>query len=341
MGRPATGNIERDANDNPIAVRLTVNGEPRRIKLPVGCSEKEALSARDLFALQASVGIMPGKPESEQIGRYAKRWASGKYNGSLVKGAVDFFGPTRPITSITPEDATAYSKHLEEKVRLYLCNEDGGISWATACKIVPAVGRMLYQIHNENPGTKDASEWLVRPKRFFRTAEGVPIGRVVASKNRTDWPCHGGVYFIQLEHGDRPIKIGRATNIRGRIADIDGSLPARVTLLAVIEGNGHQERAIHKKMHDWRMNGEWFVASPIVLAFIDRVVAHGYDDAIGHSWETGFCSADASLAHHPEVVARREQKRAEIDAANLLYWSKKDREDAEIDRFKQDFAAAE
>lgn len=288
---------------------------------------------------RASVGTMSDKPEL--IGQYAKRWANGKYNGSLVKGAVDFFGSTRPITSITPDDAAAYSKHLEEKVRLYLSNEEGGLSWATACKIVPAVSRMLSQIHDENPWTLDASEGMSRPSRFFRTAEGVPVGRVVASKNRTDWPCHGGVYFIQLEHGDRPIKIGRATNIRRRIADIDVSLPAHITLLAVIDGNGHQERAIHKKMRDWRMNGEWFVASPIVMAFIDRVVSHGYDDAIGHIWETEFCSADPSLTHHPHVVARREQKRAETDAASLAYCSKKNREDAELERFKQDFAASE
>lgn len=75
------------------------------------------------------------------------------------------------------------------------------------------------------------------------------------------------VYFAQCGK-DGPIKIGVSGHPLARVADIQGGNPETVTLLATIVGSALDERRIHRQFESTRIRGEWFAASPELIAFI-------------------------------------------------------------------------
>lgn len=135
MGRPARGNIERDANGKPVAVRVTLKtGEPLRIKLEPGCTEAQAQTDRAFWAAQAAAGMkapekktVDGKTAAgaETVEAYAKRWlqdrtarglSSAEDNGrTLANHILPAFGPL-PVASVTRADVKSFVEHLDSMV---------------------------------------------------------------------------------------------------------------------------------------------------------------------------------------------------------------------------------
>lgn len=77
------------------------------------------------------------------------------------------------------------------------------------------------------------------------------------------------VYFIQGDDGG-PIKIGRTENWPGfRVADLQCGYPfGWLRCVGVLRGPIGLEKQLHRRFHKHRMRGEWFSASPDLIAFI-------------------------------------------------------------------------
>lgn len=75
------------------------------------------------------------------------------------------------------------------------------------------------------------------------------------------------VYFIQGEDGG-PIKIGRTDDLAKRIVGLETSRPDRLVTLGTFPGTLRDESEIHQRFADIRERGEWFQATPELLAFI-------------------------------------------------------------------------
>lgn len=73
------------------------------------------------------------------------------------------------------------------------------------------------------------------------------------------------IYFASA--GER-IKIGISRNVPERLRGLQIREPERIELIGTIKGNGEVERAIHKKLSPFRIEGEWFRNCPETRAAI-------------------------------------------------------------------------
>lgn len=77
------------------------------------------------------------------------------------------------------------------------------------------------------------------------------------------------VYFIQVgRSGTGPIKIGISVDFASRLAALQAANPYQLVTLGVFPGGLTVERLMHSWFKHLRLNGEWFRASPELLAFI-------------------------------------------------------------------------
>lgn len=77
------------------------------------------------------------------------------------------------------------------------------------------------------------------------------------------------VYFIQMMHGDNPIKIGITVNIFDRLRRLQHAHAYELKVIAVIPGKGREtESELHRRFADSRLRGEWFRRTPELLEFI-------------------------------------------------------------------------
>lgn len=78
---------------------------------------------------------------------------------------------------------------------------------------------------------------------------------------------NGHVYFVR--HGvSGPIKIGWATEIDERIAELQVGNPERLELLGSRPGTISDERSLHRQFAEHRLRGEWFSPHADLLAYI-------------------------------------------------------------------------
>lgn len=73
------------------------------------------------------------------------------------------------------------------------------------------------------------------------------------------------VYFAEA---DGRIKIGWSRKVATRIAQLQTGSAAAIKLLGVTAGGRTREREIHHRFADARVGGEWFTATPELLAYI-------------------------------------------------------------------------
>ena len=76
------------------------------------------------------------------------------------------------------------------------------------------------------------------------------------------------LYFIRC--GDA-IKIGITSNIKARMRDLAVANARALRVLALIEAGRYEEIAVHQRFAALRISGEWFRASPELLAFVQEM----------------------------------------------------------------------
>lgn len=80
------------------------------------------------------------------------------------------------------------------------------------------------------------------------------------------------IYFIQATRSGL-IKIGSASDPRGRLRSLQTGSPERLRLIGHIPGGTARERQLHDQFAADRSHGEWFVPSAELVAFIKEVLA--------------------------------------------------------------------
>ena len=78
-------------------------------------------------------------------------------------------------------------------------------------------------------------------------------------------PLVGGVYFVRC---GELIKIGTSTDVHQRVASIRTMTPLPVELVAIAAGSRAEESVLHARFAHLRQHGEWFTATPELLAYI-------------------------------------------------------------------------
>ena len=86
---------------------------------------------------------------------------------------------------------------------------------------------------------------------------------------RTEQPKSENVYFVQDVLGN--IKIGYATNVRSRLANLQTANSAPLQLLGYITGDKSKEAELHREFSDARIAGEWFRPTESLMGYIEEV----------------------------------------------------------------------
>lgn len=86
-------------------------------------------------------------------------------------------------------------------------------------------------------------------------------------KEDTTQLAHGWVYFVRAQHSGL-IKIGRASDLKTRFRGLVTMSPEPLTLAAICPGAEH-ERGLHHRFAGDRAHGEWFKATPRLLAYVE------------------------------------------------------------------------
>ena len=81
----------------------------------------------------------------------------------------------------------------------------------------------------------------------------------------------GFVYFIGGKRG--PVKIGWAFNPAKRVTELQTASPIRLSVIAAIPGTQRDERALHERHADGRLEGEWFTRTQEILGDIADAIA--------------------------------------------------------------------
>jgi DNA-binding XRE family transcriptional regulator len=79
------------------------------------------------------------------------------------------------------------------------------------------------------------------------------------------------VYFIQAGAGG-PIKIGIAANLQRRIATLQTGCPEPLVVLGTIAGGPLEEARLHAHLRAFRIRGEWFKPSELVLSTVQQAL---------------------------------------------------------------------
>lgn len=78
------------------------------------------------------------------------------------------------------------------------------------------------------------------------------------------------IYFVRSGTSG-PIKIGKANNLKRRLASLQTSASEPLRVLGVVPGDIPEEAALHAQFADTRLHGEWFAPSDRLLAYIAEV----------------------------------------------------------------------
>jgi hypothetical protein len=75
----------------------------------------------------------------------------------------------------------------------------------------------------------------------------------------------GYVYFVRI---GASVKIGFATDVSGRMRNIQTASPDPIHLIKVVRGTREIERGFHQRFARYQMTGEWFALKGAVAMFL-------------------------------------------------------------------------
>ena len=78
------------------------------------------------------------------------------------------------------------------------------------------------------------------------------------------------VYFIRPVGAAGPVKIGYSSDVAQRLESLQGGSPLPLEIVAIIERPQCYESALHWRLSESRIHGEWFRPDPDVLALVAR-----------------------------------------------------------------------
>lgn len=87
--------------------------------------------------------------------------------------------------------------------------------------------------------------------------------------------CRMFTYFIRHGSGGA-VKIGRTSDLAGRVRGLATGAPTAPRILAVLEGDHEVE--LHRKLALFRVHGEWFLPTAPVLAEVTAAIRSSTDE---------------------------------------------------------------
>lgn len=86
-----------------------------------------------------------------------------------------------------------------------------------------------------------------------------------------EWKLRTGkvIYFVGTADG--PVKIGRASDLRARMRQLQCGSVERLHVWAFMPGDHLDEAILHHRFADDRLNGEWFARSEGLVDFIQQL----------------------------------------------------------------------
>ena len=96
-----------------------------------------------------------------------------------------------------------------------------------------------------------------------------PSGIAPESVGWSDRNKYAKVYFIR-DDAPGAIKIGSAIDPKGRMASLQTSCPATLTLLGAISGGQAREKELHARFATLRIRGEWFTCQDELKGFLEQ-----------------------------------------------------------------------
>lgn len=104
-------------------------------------------------------------------------------------------------------------------------------------------------------------------------------------------PTRQSLYLMQNQHG--LIKIGRSLNVEQRRQSLQTSERCSIQIVGIFSKFGDFEEAIHLRLNDFRVLGEWFLGTPEARAAISEGLGLpdifwpiAYDPAAAEEWIT-------------------------------------------------------
>src|SRR5262245_20660403 len=104
----------------------------------------------------------------------------------------------------------------------------------------------------------------------------------------------GYVYAIRAVTIGR-IKIGYSADPEVRLCNMQVGSPDVLEIIATWPGTEEQERKLHKHLNQWRLHGEWFEASEVVLDTIKHCDAQQKTDLNRSNSEVGLSILQAGF----------------------------------------------
>ena len=92
---------------------------------------------------------------------------------------------------------------------------------------------------------------------------------IVDISNFTELPTRHKpmIFFAQVGH-DGPFYINIATNVLGRVADLDKYNPNNITLRGIMTGAFTELHSLRGSLEPWLLKGGWYEPSPELMKFI-------------------------------------------------------------------------
>lgn len=97
----------------------------------------------------------------------------------------------------------------------------------------------------------------------------------------------GWIYVLETD--DIPyFKLGYATDLGKRISDLATGLPFDVEIRMFVGATQDEERQCHRLLRPYRKKGEWYCASPAVIAFVTDLEFAKEDHGSVAQWLTSY-----------------------------------------------------
>jgi hypothetical protein len=142
---------------------------------------------------------------------------------------------------------------------------------ATTERAVAGLGALAANLTARLADTDAFGRYAIRRILELRDELRLDSGRPAAG------PSDGLVYFIEAVGAGR-IKIGHARDPQARLRELQTGSAYTLRLMAMVPGGMALERALHRRFADLRLAGEWFHATPPLLAEIAAITKASHHD---------------------------------------------------------------
>lgn len=124
----------------------------------------------------------------------------------------------------------------------------------------------------QEEAARHLAAYVANPKHYARKKRSAPI---------TSADAAFFIYFIEVQSGERPVKIGIAKDVKARLWNLAVGSPFDLAILASCPGGLTLEARVHTKLSSSRIRGEWFHRTPDVESAISAALTGTLEEFVG------------------------------------------------------------